>query len=802
LRRFLSLGGGIVATGIILASLSSTAAAAAGSPHLGSTASTPVPSLTPAATQRLWSELVQRRDVRALRTAECRPLRAVFYAPTDWFRLTTKLAATRSACAQYYVSVPPLASDKTRLRSGEAERIRALGPEFHALAEINVTGWSSWVTATGNSWYAAGLEARRRMAAAGYDVALGDTWALNELSSAVRQGVGVARANMRAFLQGLYDGDGVLRPSVRGVVFVAGIGQATSDLSVYQARLQEWFEDAAFWSDVSRYASDFSQEVYGDLRTYAVAGTTREARRDSLNEYLQHQASLAAVAPGSGDAARAFLAATYSPLANAAWQYDAAFGWTNTPADLMQDYISAQTYAMRAAGNSRFGFAWSPANLAGIPTVEFAAQTDALLVRLAAAIADSGDVPEAACGSTWCNRTLDGAAATTAWRTFAAWKPSLLAFTTAPQTLSPGVPSAPFTVELRTSSGTPYTAGLPVTVELSSSSGTGEFSTTSGGPWTATLSTSITSAQSVTSFYFRDASSGSPTIAAAAAGKIAASQAVTVAAASPPAETTPPPPPPPPSSGGSSGAGPDLLVAASAAPAAPAVGATLTYTVAVRNLGSLASRAFVAIQLPSQVAYTASQTDRGPGCTGTTTLTCDLDFLAGDLVGTVRVQAGVREPGTLTLTATSSAQPGDIQPANDTASVVTVVAPPAPLRPPAIAAATLRLVGTTPASVARRGKTASVSIRFRISDAARLQARLTPLRSTRAVPLLQGTSFAGSRSSRTRTAAATAVPRQGAYLFRAQVGAARLIRGRTYLVRLTAVAADGRQRALTIRFRA
>jgi uncharacterized repeat protein (TIGR01451 family) len=793
----LSLAGGIVVTGMIVVSLSSAGSAAAGSPHQGSTASTPVPSLTPAATERLWTELVQRRDVRALRTAGCRPLRAVFYAPTDWFRLTTKLAATPSACAQYYISVPPKTNDKTQLRAGEAGRIRALGPAFHALAEISVTGWTSWVAATGDSWYAAGVEARRRMDAAGYDVALGDTWALNELSSAVRQGVGVARANMRAFLKGLYDGDGVLPPSVRGVVFVAGIGQGTGDLSVYQARLQEWFEDAGFWSDVSRYASDFSQEVYGDLRTYAVAGTTREMRRDSLNEYLQHQASLAAVAPGSGDAARAFLAATYSPLANAAWQYDTAFGWTNTPVDLMQDYVSAQTYAMRSAGNSRFGFAWSPRNLTGMLAGDFTAQTDALLVRLAAAIADSGEVPEAACGSSWCNRTLDGAAATAAWRTFAAWSPSLLTFTTPAQTLSPSVPSAPLTVELRTSSGTPYTAGMPVTVELSSSSPTGEFSTTTGGPWTATLSTSIASGQSGTSFYFRDASSGSPTIVAAAAGKTSATQPITIAGAAPPAETTPPAPPP--SSGGSSGSGPDLLVQASADPPAPAVGTTVAYTISVSNLGSPASRAFVAVQLPSQVVYTASQTDRGPGCAGTTTLTCDLDFLAGDLIATIRIQAVVREPGTLTLTATSSAQPRDLQPANDSATVVTVVAPPAPLRPPALVAPTLRVVGTTPPGVARRGTTASMSIRFWVSDAARLQARVTPLRSTRAVPLLPGTSLAGSRLSKTRTVAATAVSRQGAYLFRARVGAARLIRGRSYLVRLTAVSTGGQQRALTIR---
>ena len=139
------------------------------------------------------------------------------------------------------------------------------------------------------------------MAVAGYDVAAGDTWALNELSSAVRQGTGNARANMRAFLNGLYDGDGTL-PAARGTVFVAGIGQGTTDLSLYQARLQDWYEDAAFWSDLSRFASDWSQEVYGDVRHYAVAGAARETRRDRLNEYLQHQTALAGVAPPSADA--------------------------------------------------------------------------------------------------------------------------------------------------------------------------------------------------------------------------------------------------------------------------------------------------------------------------------------------------------------------------------------------------------------------------------------------------------------------------------------------------------------------
>ena len=265
LRKLLVLAGGLVAAGAIAGP-----AAALGAAHEARALA-----YARGHASGCGANSCRRPRALALRTAECRPLRAVFYAPTDWRRLATKLAASPSPCAQYYVSVPPI-GDKTQQRGDEAWRIRALGPSFHALAEISVNGWTAWVASTGRSWYEAGVEARRRMVAAGYDVTLGDTWALNELSSAVRQGTGNARANMRAFLNGLHDGDGTL-PAVRGTVFIAGIGQATTDLSLYQARLQDWYEDSAFWSDVSRFVADWSQEVYGDVRHYAVPG--RPGRR-------------------------------------------------------------------------------------------------------------------------------------------------------------------------------------------------------------------------------------------------------------------------------------------------------------------------------------------------------------------------------------------------------------------------------------------------------------------------------------------------------------------------------------------
>jgi hypothetical protein len=89
-------------------------------------------------------------------TTECMPVQAVFYESSDWLRLANGLAADASTCASYYVTIPALAADKTQLVGGRAPQVRALGPSFHALAEINYAAWSRWVGSTGSSWYEAG----------------------------------------------------------------------------------------------------------------------------------------------------------------------------------------------------------------------------------------------------------------------------------------------------------------------------------------------------------------------------------------------------------------------------------------------------------------------------------------------------------------------------------------------------------------------------------------------------------------------------------------------------------------------
>ena len=286
----------------------------------------PVPTLDPE-----WSDNFVPPPMPRARAAAtlCRPLDAVFYAPTDWLRLAQKLRGDPSACAQYYISVPPLAADKTRLRSGEAARIRALGPQMHAMAEINVTGWTNWVAAGNGTWYDAGVEARRRMATAGFDVTVGDIWAVNELSSAVRQGAGNARSNMRDLIRGLYTGEAG-SPTVQGVAWTVGFSQSGVDPSTYKANLKSWYGDTAFWDDMSQYVRFWSQEVFGDVRRWAVPGEDLATRRDRLVDYVEHTSVLAQVSPPPAADLKAYMQAADTPLANAAWAFQSAASATPT----------------------------------------------------------------------------------------------------------------------------------------------------------------------------------------------------------------------------------------------------------------------------------------------------------------------------------------------------------------------------------------------------------------------------------------------------------------------------------------
>ena len=381
------------------------------------------------------------------------------------------------------------------------------------------------------------------MVAAGYEVAKGDTWVLNEASSAVRRGTGNARANLREFLRGLYEGDGK-RPT-RGALFIVGVGQQTSDTSLLQTNLQNWMADSTFWTAMSTYVSDWAQEVYGDVRNYAVPGASTSDRRDYMNDYLQHEIVLANAGPSTIETSRAYLQTAFSPLANAAWERESGYGWTMVPPEQMAGYVSAQVYALRyfsattGQAQDHWGFAWAPRNASGASTSDFTSKTGLVLDRLGAAIHDSAETvdPEdpgsAACGppgqNVWCVGDLDGARLNGAWKSFRVWTQPVLAFGTPPQTIAAGAPSAPMTLSLTRSSGGPTTTPTALTVTLSSSSPKGAFSTSPDGPWSSTLPITIGAGSgSSAPFFYLDTRAGNPVLTASADGVTSGTQTETI----------------------------------------------------------------------------------------------------------------------------------------------------------------------------------------------------------------------------------------------------------------------------------
>ena len=351
----------------------------------------------------------------------------------------------------------------------------------------------------------AGVTARERMAAAGYDVTQGDTWALNELTTAVRRGDGNARANVREFLRGLYEGDGA-RPT-RGAVLVVGFGQRTSDLTAYQNTLQNWLADSAFWTDMATYVSDWSQEVYGDLRAHAVPGEPVAVRREYLNDYLQHPLVLANAGPPAIEAARSFLQAAYSPLANGAWPRETAWGWTMVPVDQMcgvhlrPGRRDALLHATRGRRSDHWGFAWAPRNTTGMsgrrlrdadrPAPRSTRGRDPRLGRSDRPRELRDGRVRASRPGHALPRRHPGREPQRGLAVVPHLDPAAARDRADHQSVTAGTPSAASTVPLTSTAGTPVSSGPALTVTLRSSSPSGTFATSPAGPWTTTLTLSV-----------------------------------------------------------------------------------------------------------------------------------------------------------------------------------------------------------------------------------------------------------------------------------------------------------------------
>lgn len=361
---------------------------------------------------------------------------AYFYTSSDWLRLAQRLVANASPCVDYWISIPPLAADKTAPRCLQDDLLRAVDPaRVHVVAELNFAGWNAWRTKNGKTFADAGREFVDKWRACGY-LQPGETWSLNEMHSGIRGNVPGARANMIELLDAVRDAAGV-----KGIVWTIGVGQQTSNLSVYKAQTEEWLQDASFWAAMDGDVAVWGQEAYPDMRYWGIADTSREARTTSLSLFLEHPLLLAENGPPTAAAARDFLERTYVPLASDAWPYTSGFGNTNYSNVDMEQFVSEETFALKhfsqtrpkLAPGARIAFAWAPNNTCGgkpciDPTV-FADLTLAILDRTASAIRDSyelgGGSQMGACGDpgdhVWCTADIANAQFNPLWQSFPAW---------------------------------------------------------------------------------------------------------------------------------------------------------------------------------------------------------------------------------------------------------------------------------------------------------------------------------------------------------------------------------------------
>jgi hypothetical protein len=384
---------------------------------------------------------------------------AVFWTGSDWLRLTGALAADRSPCAEYWLSIPPLAANKKGLRVLQDDLVRALG--IHPVAEMTLgdrTGWANWVKDNNKTWYEAGVEFRKAMARAGYDVTAGETWLLNEFDRSTARDAertqpdhpvpAYRRADMRELLRGLYEG----APGMPASAGIAEIGihfrhQNIPDLATYKADMQGWLLDDAFWSDADRYLRWLAVENYPDTRLWGVPGSSRDERRRHLEDYLFHLLEL--VRSGPPTVAQRVFEEKFLPLENGGWrarggdQFEFVTGHGNTIVDdvTMRQFVSEQVYATRhyagthphGAPAGRIGFSWQPCNRLSATEADcraadamFVASLDAITARIAESIhyayRQGGASPAGACAppgaESWCAGERADAVFTERWHDF------------------------------------------------------------------------------------------------------------------------------------------------------------------------------------------------------------------------------------------------------------------------------------------------------------------------------------------------------------------------------------------------
>jgi hypothetical protein len=382
--------------------------------------------------------------------------RVVTYNPNGFDQLFLALEQHRTSCAHYYIVVAPPANperkrevrrcrsyatqEECRTRSQAIRRdgrpawivdyIRQAGRNFHPVAEFH---WGAWSQVTGWSWQRRGMEFRKRMKAAGYEISRGDTWGLNEFGTSFRYNA-TTRTNARNAMRGLYYGPrGYARAS--GIPFLVAIGQGLRNFTVYKPRLRNMTSATRFWNSVKPYVRFWGQEAYADCYVSCVARRngvpySPPTRAQYVNSFLFHPVRFSYAGGSASSGARTFYVSSswggrYFPLLTA-YCCHPKYGHTDglNPTQ-MKGHVSLQVYSARRWAEThpyskgRIGVAWNNA----APDAAALAEHTARVIQ--AAYGAGGTALDAcrngADADYWCTRVVSGARFNPCWGTFTRW---------------------------------------------------------------------------------------------------------------------------------------------------------------------------------------------------------------------------------------------------------------------------------------------------------------------------------------------------------------------------------------------
>jgi uncharacterized repeat protein (TIGR01451 family) len=232
----------------------------------------------------------------------------------------------------------------------------------------------------------------------------------------------------------------------------------------------------------------------------------------------------------------------------------------------------------------------------------------------------------------------------------------------------------------------------------------------------------------------------------------------------------------------------DLAISIEPSGAFALVGEEVGFTIRVSNKGGgTATGVQVTIELPEALRLASYDSDRGPGCTLSSALLCDLDFVPINRTATVTTRFVVAGRGPLTVTATVRADQRDPVPSTnvDEASIVAQGQP------------HLALLGSEQREPKKPADVVTLFARISIDEPAALTLTASIVHGRR-IPLLAGSTLAGNALRETALQLTGRARKAGTILLRARLPGRLIGTLDRYQLSLRAEDSDGLSSVLAI----